>query len=138
MYLNLSDFKNQCIACNYCKRFLMYLHIDRRHLILIDSSRYGSTQLSLMKYLPDGHWQLPPASFIASCIESIQIFRAVRVLQKILPAGFLGLMASDRLPGLHQGVRPVEVLSFNIIRKNCILGYFYINIIKSSKTISYI
>src|SRR3954451_11468193 len=43
MYRNLSDFKDQCIACNYCKRFLMYLYIDRRHLSLIDPSRWMNT-----------------------------------------------------------------------------------------------
>ena len=117
----------------------MYLYIDRRHLSLIDPSRYGSTQLSLKRSLPDGHWQLPPASFITPVVESIQIFRAVpSCLQKILPAGLQGLMASDRLPWIQRGPASREVLSFNIIRKNCILGHFYINIIKSTNYKLYI
>ena len=104
MYRNLSGFKDQCIVCNYCKRFLMYLYIDRRHLSLIDPSKYGWTQLALKRSLPDKHWQLPSASFIAPLLASTQIFRAVpSCLHKILPAVLHGWMASDRLQGLQRG-----------------------------------
>jgi len=37
----LVELERSCIACNYCKRFLMYLYIDTFHLSLIDPSRYG-------------------------------------------------------------------------------------------------
>jgi len=88
--------------------------------------------------LPDKHWQLPSASFIAPLLASTQIFRAVpSCLHKILPAVLHGWMASDRLQGLQRGPASRDI-SFNIIRKNCILGYFYINIIKGTNYKLYI
>jgi hypothetical protein len=139
MYRNLSDLKDQCIACNYCKRFLMYLYIDRRHLSLIDPSRYGSTQLPLNRSLPDGHWQLQPASFVTPVVGSTQIskqFRAVYIRYCLLGSKDGWRLIDYR--DYTKGPASREVLSFNIIRKNCILCYFYINIIKGTNYKLYI